>query len=53
MAILGQRGNEQRGNGGHLFYKWPRFTATSPIDLRFGMLFLCTETKHKQCSIEF
>ena len=45
MAILGQRGNEQSGNGGSHFYKWPRFTATRPMDLRFGMHFLCTETK--------
>ena len=45
MAILEQRGNEQTGNGGSHFYKWPRFTATHPIDLRFGMHFLCTETK--------
>ena len=45
MAISGQRGNEQTGNGGSHFYKWPRFTATRPMDLRFGMHFLCTETK--------
>ena len=49
MAILGQHGLRQCGNGDPIFtsglVRLVRFTATGPMDLRFGNVFVCTKAK--------
>ena len=47
MALFGHHRTRPFGNGRSRLYEWSRFTATTRIDPKFGMQFICTEKNHK------